>query len=409
MSKIKSIQAREILDSRGNPTVEVELVTDDGLFRASTPSGVSTGKYEALEIRDGNERYNGMGVLKAVENVNKIIALALIGKDVTRQKEIDGLIIELDGTENKSELGANAILPVSIAVCRAAAQANDQPLWEYISYLAENHSPFFLPSPCVLFIEGGLHAGNDLDIQEFMAIPFVESFKGKLEAGTEIYHNLEKILEKEYGEQAANVGDEGAFAAPLDSAEKALDLIIKAAEQAGHKIKIVLDVAASFFQSNGLYKFENKDLSSKELLDFYINLVEKYPIFAIEDPFAQDDWDGFKQITAQLKHKIKIIGDDLLTTNNRIIKKAIQERACNALIVKPNQVGTVSETIESAKTALNAGWEIFVKHRGGETNDDFIADLSVGLGAKYIMAGAPARGERMAKYNRLLEIEEQEL
>ncbi|MBL7156487.1 MAG: phosphopyruvate hydratase [Candidatus Pacebacteria bacterium] len=435
MARIQKIEAREVLDSKGNPTVEVELVTDLGEVRASVPSGVSTGKYEALELRDKDiERYNGMGVLKAVENVNKVIAPKLIGKNPLKQKEIDDLMIKLDGTENKSKLGTNAILPVSIAVCRAGALAQNLFLWKYISRISHETSTgergdkdielkrgfprknkatsaVKLPSPCMLLIEGGLHAGNDLDIQEFMIVPTGKSFKEKLETGTRIYNDLKEILKKEYGEQAANVGDEGGFAAPLNKAQKALDLIIKAIRKSGSgdKIQIVLDVAASHFYKNGKYKFEGKDFSAQELLNFYADLVEKYPILGIEDPFDQEDWKNFKEITKKLSSKMYIIGDDFLVTNIKRIKKAIQEKTCNALILKPNQVGTVSETIEAAKLAVNAGWEVFVKHRGGETNDDFIADLAVGLNAKYIMAGAPARGERMAKYNRLLEIEEQEL
>ena len=426
-SKIKKIKAREILDSRGNPTVEVELETDFGVSSASVPSGVSKGKYEVIELRDGGKRYGGMGVMRAVKNVNEVIAPNLIGKDLIKQKEIDNLLIELDATENKSHLGANAILAVSIAVCRAGARAKNLSLYEYISQLAENTSPLLLPKPCILLIEGGLHAGNNLDVQEFMILPKGDSFREKLRMGTEIYHDLGEILKREYGKRAINVGYEGGFAPPLSITEKALNLIMKAIEKAGYhgKVKIILDVAAStFYQSKtsngsymrsiqgsaerskaGSYKFERVSFTGEGLLNFYLDLVEKYPIWAIEDPFAQEDWEGFKEISKKLGEVI-IIGDDLLVTNIEKIKKAIKEKACNGLVLKPNQIGTVSETIEAAKLAMGADWEVFVKHRGGETNDSFISDLAVGLGAKYIMAGAPARGERVAKYNRLLRIEE---
>jgi len=404
---IKSIKAREILDSRGMPTVEVELVTDLGKFSASVPSGVSKGKYEAVELRDGGKRYQGKGVLKAVRNVNNIIAPKLKGKDVTRQKEIDDLMIKLDGTKNKSRLGANAILAVSMAVCRAGAAAKNLALWRWILKIAGTKPA--LPTPCVLYMEGGLHGRGDLDVQEFMAISKINSLKEKIRIGTEIYHTLGTILSKKYGKSAVNVGIEGAFTPPIITTKEALDLIMEVAQNSGYsgKIEIILDIAASSFFRNGKYKFEKRNLSKDELLDFYLALCQKYPIIAIEDPFAEEDWEGFQRITKKFGKKITVIGDDLLVTNLQRIKEAIKKKACNGLILKPNQIGTVSETIEAAQYALKNKWKVFVKHRGGDTCDDFIADLAVGLGIGWIMAGAPARGERVAKYNRLLQIEEE--
>ena len=415
-SEIKSIKAREILDSGGNPTVEVDLVTDKGLFRASIPSGVSKGKYEALELRDGGERYGGMGVLKAVKNVNEIIAPKLIGKDPAKQKEIDQLIIELDGTENKSNLGANAILGISVAVCRAGAGAKNLPLYHHIKELAGSDNNLQLPTPVLLMIEGGLHAGNKLDVQEFMIIPLMDSgvpsgkiFKEKLRVGTEIYNTLGTILRKKYGDFATNVGYEGGFAPILFQTQKALDLIMEAIENSGHKekVKIILDVAASHFYKDGVYKFEESAFTKEGLLNFYSEIVKNYPILGLEDPFAQDDFEGFVSLNKKIGKELIVIGDDLLVTNPERIKKAKEKDACSGLVLKMNQIGTITETIMAAKLAFEAGWEVFVKHRSGETGDSFIADLAIGLGAKYIMAGALNRGERLAKYNRLLRIEEE--
>ncbi|MBU0476934.1 phosphopyruvate hydratase [Patescibacteria group bacterium] len=405
-SQIKSIKAREILNSRGNPTIEVDLTTELGVFRASVPSGASKGKYEAVELRDGDKRYQGMGVLKAVKNVNEIIGPKIKGKDPAKQKEIDELMITLDGTGNKSKLGANAILGVSLAVCRAGAAAKNLALWKWISKIASAKP--VLPVPCVLLLEGGLHGKGDLDIQEFMVVIKANSFKERIRIGTEIYHILEEILSKKYGKTAANVGLEGAFTPPVKETKEALDLIMEAAQKAGYKnkIKIILDVAATSFFKEGKYYFEKRILSAKELLDFYLKLCQEYPITAIEDPFAEEDWEAFQEITKRFGSKITVIGDDLLATNIQRIKKAVDKKACNGLILKPNQIGTVSETIAAAKYALENRWQVFVKHRSGETDDDFIADLAVGLGAGWIMAGAPSRGERVIKYNRLLRIEE---
>ncbi|MCH8741748.1 phosphopyruvate hydratase [Patescibacteria group bacterium] len=412
-SKIKSLKAKEILNSKGEPTVEVQLITDQGSFFSSVPSGTSTGKYEAAELRDRKERYQGKGVLKAVKNVNEVIAEKLQGQDVTEQKKIDQILIELDGTKNKSKLGANAILPVSIAVCRAGASANNLPLYQYIARVS--NLTINLPSPCFLLIEGGLHAGNALSVQEFMISPKGNSFKEHLRIGVEIYHTLGSILEKEYGKPAINVGLEGGFTVPtLKYTKEPLDLILKAIQAAGYeeKVKILLDVAASSFYQDGVYQFDRENIMKNGLSSFYQKLFEKYPIFAIEDPFSEDDWEGWKMLKSEvesLKSEVLIIGDDLLTTNPERMKIAKEENLCNAAIIKPNQIGTVTETIEATKLAQSFDWKIMASHRSGETNDYFIADFAVGISADFIKAGAPIREkkERMAKYDRLLKIEEE--
>lgn len=412
-SKIKSIKAREILDSRGNPTLEVELHTGSGVFTASVPSGASRGRYEAVELRDGGKRYRGKGVPKAVRNVNEIIAPKLKGKDVTRQKEIDEAMLELDGTENKSRLGANAIVGVSMAVCRAGAAAKKIPLWQYLGgELYKLPTVNQLPAPCFNIINGGAHAGNDLDVQEFMVVPQGKNFTENLQIGTEIYHELKSVLKQTYGRLATNIGDEGGFAPPMKDTWEALDAIIKATENLGYKnkIKIILDVAASQFYGSGKYRMKNAVFTREGLLNFYEDLLNRYPIIGLEDPFAEEDWEGWQKLNVKCQmSKIKslIIGDDLLATNPKRIKMAKEKDACNALILKVNQIGTVTEALEVAALAESYGWNIIVSHRSGETCDDFIADLAVGIGADYIKAGAPARGERVAKYNRLLEIEEE--
>jgi len=406
--KIKSIKAREILDSKGNPTVEVDLITDSGVFQASVPSGVSKGKYEAVELRDGGTRYGGKGVLNAVSNINEIIAPKLIGKEVTEQKAIDESMKELDGTENKSKLGANAILAVSMANCRAGAQAEGLSLWRYVAKISGIKNPI-LPTPCLLSIEGGLHAGNKLDFQEFMIAPEADSYKARLRKGVEVYHMLSSILKQKYGESATNVGVEGGFAAPLEKTEEALDLIMDAISRADYKneIKIVLDAAASSFYKDDVYQFEGNILRRNQLLDFYQKILGKYPIESIEDPFNEEDSEGFKEMTERFGKNVVIIGDDLLVTNLERIKKALKEKLCNGLLLKLNQIGTVTEAIEAGKYAMKNGWRVMVSHRGGETCDSFLADLTVGIGCGWVKSGAPARGERVAKYNRLLEIEEE--
>ncbi len=430
-SKIKSIKAREILDSRGNPTVEAEVETDAGVFFASVPSGASTGKREATELRDKGKRYQGKGVLKAVRNVNKIIGPKLKGKDAAKQKEIDELLIKLDGTKNKSRLGANAILAVSIAACRTSAAAKNIPLYQHIKEVYQEagrevrrgQASVKLPFPCFNVINGGAHAGNDLDFQEFMIAPQFKKFSKNLQAASEIYHTLKQILQKKFGKSAINIGDEGGFAPPIRFPEQALDLIMEAIGKAGYanRVKIVLDVAASQFYlpphqkfgsggSNGKYKTKFKVFSQKGLVNYYLDLIKKYPIIALEDPFSEDDWKGWKELSSKFKvqsSKLLIIGDDLLCTNPKRIREAHEKNACNGLLLKPNQIGTVTEAIEATKIARSFGWKIMVSHRSGETNDDFIADLAVGISADFIKAGAPARGERLAKYNRLLRIEEE--
>jgi len=385
MSKIKSIKAREILDSRGNPTIEVELLINKDSFLASVPSGASVGKYEAKELRDGEKRYKGKGVLKAVKNIEQIIAPKLKGLNVNNQKRIDEILITLDGTKDKSNLGANAILPVSMAICRAGANTQNLSLYKYIEkYMGT--TCIKLPKPAFNIINGGAHAGNNLDFQEFMVVPQLKNFNRNLQAGTEIYHSLKEILKKEFGEISINVGDEGGFAPNLSKAEEALNLIMKAIKISDYQnqIKIALDVAASEFYKN-----------------------KKYPIVSIEDPFNEDDFQAFSNLMKKCENKINIIGDDLLVTNVERIKLAKEKNLCNGLLLKINQIGTVSEAIEAAKLAKSYNWKIMVSHRSGETNDDFIADLAVGIGADYIKSGAPARGERVAKYNRLLKIEQE--
>jgi len=404
--KIKKIRAREVLDSRGNPTVEVDLYTGSGMARAAVPSGASTGKYEAVELRDGGKRYLGRGVLKAVGHVNKIISPSLLGRDVSQQAEIDRELIELDGTENKSKLGANALLGVSMAVCKAAAMAKGMPLFKYIAFLSDNKRPI-LPVPSLNVINGGAHAGNELDIQEFMIQPFGDTFRESIRMGAETYHILRDILEKKYGSNAINVGDEGGFAPPLQNTDDVMELITKAIEEAGYhgKIEIALDSAASVFYKNGAYHLDGKKLSPEELVDWYIELVKKFPIISLEDPFDEEDWHGFAALTEKIGPKLIIIGDDLLVTNIKRIKKALAMGACNGLLLKVNQIGTVTEAMSAAKLALENKWKVMVSHRSGETCDPFIADLVVGLGTGLIKSGAPCRSERLSKYNQLLRIE----
>ena len=400
--KVQGIKAREILDSRGNPTVEVDLTTDFGIFRASVPSGKSKGKYEAKELSAKN----------AIKNINEIITPKLKGKNPAKQKEIDNLMIKLDGTKNKSRLGANAVLAVSIACCRAGAKAENLSLYQYIRKIENLElkiKNFKIPAPSVLVIEGGVHAGNELDFQEFMIVPQVKVFSKALQIASEIYQELKSLLKNKYGEKAVNVGDEGGFAPSIKSPEEALNLILKAAKNLNYqnKIKIVLDIASSQFYRNGRYKMKIKVFTSEGLLKYYSDLIQKYPILGLEDPFSEEDLENFSKITKKFGKKIKIIGDDLTVTNPNRIKLAYSKKACNGLILKPNQIGTVTEAIEAGKLAKSYGWKIMVSHRSGESCDDFISDLAVGIDADFIKAGAPARGERVAKYNRLLRIEEE--
>lgn len=404
-SKIQKIKTREILDSRGNPTIEVDLITNQGLFQASVPSGVSKGKYEAVEKK----------AKIAVNNVNKIIAPKLKGKNPAKQKEIDNLMIKLDGTKNKSKLGANAILAVSMACCRAGAAAKNISLYQYIREIGNwklEIGNFKIPAPSVLLIEGGAHAGNELDFQEFMIVPQIKPFKKALQSASEIYHQLKTLIKQKYIDLAINVGDEGGFAPQVRVPEEALNLILKAAKNLNYqnKIKIILDIAASQFSIDEKYKMKFGVFTSEGLLRYYSDLIQKYPILGLEDPFSEEDWEGWRKFKSKVKSeklKVLIIGDDLTVTNPNRIKLAYKEKACDAIILKPNQIGTITEAIEAGRLAKSYGWKVMVSHRSGDTGDDFISDLAVGIGADFIKAGAPARGERVAKYNRLLRIEEE--
>jgi enolase len=405
MSRIRGIHAREILDSRGHPTVEVEIVTGRGTFRAAVPSGASTGTHEAVELRDGGKRFLGEGVQKAIRNVKKIAPI-IVGRNCTQQKEIDQLLIELDGTPNKSRLGANAILGVSLAVARAGAFDRKKPLFQYIAELA-NVKSVKLPRLFFNVINGGKHAGNNLAVQEFMIVPRMRTVKANVRIGSEVYHTLKGIIKKKYGSHAINVGDEGGFAPPLKKTTEALDLLMSAIKKAGYQgnVDIALDCAASEFFKRGRYAIDGKHMNTEQLLSFYLSLMKAYPIISIEDPFYEDDFDAFAQLTTQAK--IQIVGDDLTVTNPKRIQKAIEKKSCNCLLLKVNQIGTLTEALDAAQLASDSGWRVMVSHRSGETEDTFIADLAVGLDSGMIKAGAPCRGERTAKYNRLLRIEEE--
>lgn len=414
-STITKLKARQIIDSRGNPTVEVDLYTNKGMFRASVPSGASTGIYEAVELRDGDEsKYLGKGVLKAVTNINEKISPILVDMDPTKQMEIDKAMIELDNKKNKGELGANAILAVSMAVCKAGAAAKDIPLYQHIADLSGN-SNFVLPVPAFNIINGGKHAGNKLAFQEFMILPIgASSFGEAMQMGCETYHHLKAVIKEKYGIDACNVGDEGGFAPSISSSKEGLDLIREAIERAGHtgKIKIGMDVAASEFYKDEKYDldFKTPDRSGEdirtgeEMITMYKELCSEYPIVSIEDPFDQDDWENTKTLTGT--GICQVVGDDLLVTNPKRVSKAIDEGTCNALLLKVNQIGTVTEAIEAVKMAKDANWGVMASHRSGETEDCFIADLAVGLATGQIKTGAPCRSERLAKYNQLLRIEE---
>ncbi|MEE9525534.1 MAG: phosphopyruvate hydratase [Candidatus Woesearchaeota archaeon] len=420
---IKKIKAREILDSRGNPTVEVEVTTYRGIFRAAVPSGASTGKHEAWELRDKGKRYNGKGVLKAVNNVNNKIAPKLKGWDERKQFEIDNIMINLDGTSNKRRLGANAILGVSMAVCKAGAFRKKKKLYDHISALMEikvgksqqssskaGTKQSVMPVPAFNVINGGKHAGNKLDVQEYMILPVgAGSFKQGLQIGAEIYHVLKEIIRKKYGRNSVNVGDEGGFAPPLSKIEEPLKLLVSAIKKAGYsgKVKIGMDCAASEFFKGGRYHVDGKKLTGEKLSQVYSKLIEKYPIVSIEDPFDEDDFEIWTDFAGKIGEKVQIVGDDLLCTNCDRMEMAIKDDCCNALLLKVNQIGTVTESIEAAKMAQEERWGVMVSHRSGETCDNFIADLAVGLNAGQIKSGATCRGERLAKYNQLLRIEEE--
>jgi enolase len=413
---IKKIKAREILDSRGNPTVEADVITEKGLFRAAVPSGASTGVHEALELRDNDKkRYLGKGVLKAVDNVNKIIAKNIIGMDPAEQEEIDRKMLELDGTENKSRLGANAILAVSMAACKAGAAQKGAALYRHIADLA-GVKEFVMPVPSFNVINGGKHAGNKLAMQEFMILPVgARNFREAMRIGSEVYHNLKKIIKEKYGQDATNVGDEGGFAPDIQDNKEGLGLLKEAIEKAGYagKVKIGMDVAASEFYKDGKYDLGFKDpekpilKTGDEMIRLYKEFIGEYDLVSIEDPFDQDDWGPYTKLASDVGKQVQIVGDDLLVTNPKRIKKAIEKKVCNALLLKVNQIGTVTEAIEACKLAQKAGWEVMVSHRSGETEDTFIADLVVGLKTGQIKSGAPCRSERLAKYNQLMRIEEE--
>jgi enolase len=408
MPEIKKIKAREILDSRGNPTVEVDLFTKNGLSRASVPSGASTGKHEALELRDGGKRYLGKGVLKAVNNVNTAIAEKLVGRDCTKQKDADELMIELDGTPNKSKLGANAILAVSMAVCKAGALESNLPLYEYITNMVDSKG-LTLPIPQMNVINGGLHAGIENDVQEHLIIPRrAKSFSDALRMCSETYHVLKKKLKERFGNSAIHVGDEGGFVPPLKSVGERLEFITEAIEELGYTEEFALgiDAAASEFYHDGKYRILEKEYSAAELSDFYDELCEKFKVVSIEDGFSEDDWNAWNMLESKLGEKIQIVGDDLLVTNVKRIKKALEMDACDALLLKLNQIGTVSEALDAFRLARKAGWNVIVSHRSGSTEETFFADLVVGLDAGQFKYGAPARSERTCNYNQLLRIEE---
>ena len=407
MSLILDIVAREILDSRGNPTIEVDCITESGAFgRAQVPSGASTGKHEALELRDGEDRYNGKGVLKAVQNVNDIIAPEITGEDVLDQANIDRILIELDGTENKSNLGANAILGVSLAVAKAGADFLGLPLYRYIGGTGAR----VLPVPMCNIINGGKHADNNLDIQEFMIVPKgAPSFREALRYASEIFHTLKNIL-KENG-YFTGVGDEGGFAPSLPGNEEAIKLIIQAIEKAGYRpgedVYLAIDSAASSFYKDGKYHFDGKVVSSEELIGIYKEWVDKYPLFSIEDGLAEDDWEGWVIMNRELGDKIQIVGDDIFVTNIKRIKKGIEKNIANAVLIKLNQIGTLTETIDAINLTHKAGWKTVVSHRSGETADTTIAHLAVAMNTGQIKTGSLSRSERIEKYNELLRIEEE--
>ena len=409
--RIKSIKAREVLDSRGNPTVEVDLVTENGLFRSMVPSGASAGQHEALELRDGdNTRYLGKGVMKAVSNVNNIIAPKVVGMDCTHQKEVDSIMLELDGTPNKMKLGANAILAVSMAATKAGAAAKGIPLYQHIGDLFGVKASK-IPVPMCNVINGGKHAGQENSIQEHMLMPLgARSFHEGIRMIAESYHSLSSLLRKKYGVGATLIGDEGGFApSQIEDIRERLDLMLGAVANAGYEgmIKIALDPASSEFFYDGTYKIGKKSYTGGTLVDFYADLCKTYPIVSIEDGFAEDDWNSWVEMTKRLGSKLQIVGDDLFVTNTERITKGIQLKCANSVLIKLNQVGSVTETLNAIDMAQKHGWTAVVSHRSGETEDSFIADLVVGTNSGQIKTGAPARSDRNAKYNQLIRIEEE--
>ena len=403
MSKIKDVIARWVLDSRGNPTVEVDVYLDNGVMgRATVPSGASTGVREAVELRDGDDKFMGLGVDMAVNNVMNTIRPALIGMEAQDQEKIDNLMIQLDGTKNKSKLGANAILGVSLAVLKASAKDAGEELYEYVG------DKYSLPTAMMNILNGGAHADNSLDFQEYMIIPIRDTMKERIRVGSEVFHTLQKVL-KEKG-YSTNVGDEGGFAPNLKSNEEGFLFIMEAIKRAGYvpgkDVAIAIDVAASEFYKDGKYEIDGKRLDTQELIDFYQELINKYPIISIEDPVDENDWEGFKLITDKLGDKIQLVGDDLFVTNIECLSKGIELGAGNAILLKLNQIGTYTETIKTIKLARENGYKTIISHRSGETEDTTIADLAVGLNLGQIKTGSMSRTDRMCKYNQLIRIEE---
>ena len=399
--KITNLYAREILDSRGNPTVECELTTENFTVRASVPSGASTGTNEALELRDGDSRYHGKGVTKAVNNVNTIIKNAIIGKEL-KQKVLDNLLLELDGTKNKTNLGANAILSVSLCIMKALAKSQSKDIYELFD------GPYTMPYPMMNIINGGVHATSSLEIQEFMIVPNQSTFKERLRCGAEVFQTLKSIL-KQNG-FSTSVGDEGGFAPTFKTIEEALDYIILAIKESGYipgkDVNLALDAAASEFYKDGKYTINKKELTKEELINYYIKLTETYPIISIEDAFSEDDIDSIKKLTELIGNKIMLVGDDYFVTNIEYLQKGITEKYNNAILLKANQIGTITEMLETIKLAKNSGFKTIISHRSGETEDTFISQMAVGLNLGYIKTGSLCRGERIAKYNELLRIEE---
>lgn len=399
--KITNLYAREILDSRGNPTVECELTTENFTVRASVPSGASTGTNEALELRDGDSRYHGKGVNKAVNNVNTIIKNAIIGKELN-QKVLDNLLLELDGTKNKTNLGANAILSVSLCIMKAIAKSQNKDIYELFD------GPYTIPYPMMNIINGGVHATSSLEIQEFMIVPNQSTFKERLRCGAEVFQTLKSIL-KQNG-FSTSVGDEGGFAPTFKTIEEALDYIMLAIKESGYipgkDVNLALDAAASEFYKDGKYTINKKELTKEELINYYITLTETYPIISIEDAFSEDDIDSIKKLTELIGNKIMLVGDDYFVTNIEYLQKGITEKYNNAILLKANQIGTITEMLETIKLAKNSGFKTIISHRSGETEDTFISQMAVGLNLGYIKTGSLCRGERIAKYNELLRIEE---
>lgn len=401
--KIKNVIGREVLDSRGNPTVEVDVILENNIVgRAIVPSGASTGEREALEMRDGGSRYNGLGVLKAVNNVNTILKDSIVGMDVFEQQKIDYKMIDVDGTPNKSNLGANAILGVSMAVLKAAANCDNMQLYKYVG------NGTSLPVAMMNILNGGCHADNNLDFQEFMIVPNRDSIHERVRVGAEVFHTLKKIL-KEKG-YFTGVGDEGGFAPNLSSNEEAFQLIIEAIKMAGYTpgkdVNLAIDVAASELYENGKYNIDGKGFTTEKLIEYYDELINKYPIISIEDPLDQNDWDGFADITKRLKDRVQIVGDDLFVTNKKYLEKGIRLGCCNAILIKVNQIGTITETLETIELAKENNCNIIISHRSGETEDTTIADLAVGLNVGQIKTGSLSRTDRICKYNQLFRIED---